>query len=90
MQNSTGAADERGLRVIEPPWGEETVRALNAYQAGRWMHPFTCREDHPAVDGERPVLTATPEGWICPVAGCDYAQFWAHGFMALPRPDRLR
>jgi hypothetical protein len=65
-----------------PPWSAETVDQLNAFQTGGRIHPFTCREAHP---GERPVLVATPEGFVCPDPECGYTQPWAFAFMNDPR-----
>ena len=70
------------MSKIEAPWTIEQVRALNRYQRGRWMHPFTCgsgnRTDSIHLDGEG-ILVAVESGWICPF--CDYTQNWAHDFM---------
>jgi hypothetical protein len=70
--------------MIQAPWTDEQVAALNGYQRAGVMHPFTCgyRDDHYAVDPG--ILVAKPSGWFCPYKGCDYEQTWAHGFMALP------
>ena len=70
---------------IQPPWSPAQVDALNAYQQGAPMHPFTCarRDDPGHTDhGARDIgmLVATPSGWIC--RDCDYRQYWAHGWMA--------
>ncbi len=62
---------------IYPPWDEETVNALNRFQSSDHSHPFTCLNDH----GEEVALTATTNGWICPVENCDYTQRWVHSFM---------
>lgn len=59
---------------VEPPFTEDQVKSLNAYQASNVCHPFTC------ICGGHTVLIATKEGWICPK--CDYKQKWAHKFMA--------
>jgi hypothetical protein len=68
--------------IVEAPWAPDVVRWLNGYQAARRMHPFTCPRDH-SGRGER-VLIAEERGWRCPESGCDYAQTWAHSFMADP------
>jgi hypothetical protein len=69
--------------MIEAPWTEEQVKSLNEYQRAAWMHPFTCANRgqgfHPWRRGDRGVLTATVNGWICD--DCDYTQNWAHDFM---------
>lgn len=76
---------------IKPPWTQEQVDALNAYQRSGAYHPFTCGRDrgnaahreyaerHNEDWGQ---LVATLEGWKCPV--CDYRQDWAHTFMTDP------
>lgn len=67
---------------IEPPWTKEQVRALNRYQRGGWMHPFTCGSGHRTDEhhlDKQGVLVATESGWLCPF--CDYEQDWAHSFM---------
>ena len=58
--------------LITAPWTEEQVAALNDYQRGGWMHPFTCHDNA--------VLVATAAGWTC--LSCDFTQDWAHAFMA--------
>lgn len=73
--------------IIFPPWSEEEVSALNAYQQHAPMHPFTCPnrgDDEHRIDGARDegILVATPEGWVCPAPSCPYVQSWAHAFMA--------
>lgn len=73
--------------MIQAPWTQGQVNALNAYQLRNDRHPFTCanqgRQDHAvsALAGQHTVLIATPEGWVCPA--CDYTQDWAHDFMAI-------
>jgi hypothetical protein len=73
--------------MSKAPWTPEQVAALNRFQQGRWMHPFTCgssrRTDADHKDGEG-LLVATEKGWICPF--CDYTQDWAHEFMFQPCP----
>jgi hypothetical protein len=75
------------MSQLVAPFTPEQVEALNRFQKGRWMHPFTCgsgnRTDANHLDGEG-VLVATENGWICPY--CDYTQDWAHDFMLLPDP----
>lgn len=64
--------------TIFPPWTDEQVAALNAFQHDGRFHPFTCGNN-----SNHPVLVATPTGWIC--SACDYRQKWAHDFMATDR-----
>lgn len=59
---------------VESPFTEDQVKSLNAYQASKSCHPFTC------ICGGHTALIATKDGWICPK--CDYKQKWAHKFMA--------
>ncbi len=83
---------------IKAPFTPEQVANLNAYQAARRFHPFTCGgdrkdADHVAYQAQHPrqdfgQLVATQQGWECPVPGCTYTQDWAHGFMATPLPPR--
>ncbi|GIH95403.1 hypothetical protein ACFFMN_22835 [Planobispora siamensis] len=61
--------------MMQAPWPPEVVGRLNAYQAVGFFHPYTCGGNH---DGTPPSLVATPEGWVCPDAGCTYTQDWAH------------
>lgn len=70
--------------MIEPPWTDEQVRNLNAYQASGRFHPFTCGNRD---TGHEPndVLVADNLGWGCPK--CSYRQTWAHEFMALEPPQ---
>jgi hypothetical protein len=72
------------LEQITPPWTQEQVDGLNAYQKAGRFHPFTCvnrgdgqHSDH--GDGDTGVLIATKDGWVC--RDCDYQQAWAHEFM---------
>lgn len=68
-------------RHIVPPWTDEQVTALNAWQQAGYVHPFTCGGDHT----EHVSLVATEAGWACPEA-CGYTQDWAYEFMAEPLP----
>jgi hypothetical protein len=69
--------------TVRPPWSGEQVANLNAFQARGEFHPFTCgNEACPGVNGMHASLIALRDGWHCPA--CDYAQDWAHGFMAEP------
>lgn len=73
--------------IIIPPWSEEQVSALNAYQQRAPMHHFTCPnrgDDAHRIPGDRDegLLVATAEGWVCQAEGCQYVQSWAHEFMA--------
>lgn len=67
-----------------PPWSEEQVANLNAWQTSESVHPFTC----PLHDDHRGhiMLMATPDGWRCAMQECDYRQEWAHDFMLNRRP----
>ena len=75
------------------PWTDEQVAALNAFQADRRVHPFTCPERGDdahhrisvlAAKRDVGMLVATRDGWVCPV--CGYTQDWAHDGMLRPRP----
>lgn len=61
------------------PWPDELVTALNEYQQGGYMHPYTCGNAECRSD-----LVATPKGFACP--NCDYKQEWCFG-MPPPKPD---
>ena len=61
-----------------PPWTEDQVASLNAYQQSRVMHPFTGTRK---ADGSETILIATPEGWIAAPEG-PIVQTWAHSWMA--------
>lgn len=67
------------LPRITAPWSQETVAALNTFQACGRMHPFTC-----GVASQHGALIAKPDGWVCPKTSCAYRQVWAHAFMAQP------
>jgi len=58
-------------RIIEIPWNDAEVLALNAYQQNPTFHPYTCGNEH---EGTK-ILIATNDGWVCPE--CDYTQKWA-------------
>jgi hypothetical protein len=71
------------LSLLTPPWDAGLVQRLNLAQVGLgdWpAHPYTCanRGDgrHGDEGGDRGVLIATEQGWVCP--HCTYAQAWAH------------
>lgn len=64
---------------ITAPFTAEQVDGLNRWQHRGDVHEFTCGHDHP----EPRRLVATPQGWICPWADCDYKQHWAHAFMVI-------
>lgn len=75
--------------MIRAPWTDDQVAKLNRYQAGGWMHPFTCYRCRNR-DIQRPlrheyILVATNDGWVCPT--CDYTQNWAHDFMLDDAPE---
>lgn len=63
---------------VAPPWSPDQVASLNAFQTSGLLHPFTCPRWHP----DAVALVATEYGWTCPVKPCQYAQNWAHGYMA--------
>ena len=75
---------------ILAPWSDAQASALNRTQVhGKpsllmegwgYFHSFTCPRQHSA----QATLVALPEGWACPLGGCDYTQDWAWEFMALP------
>jgi hypothetical protein len=71
------------MAKLKAPFTPEQVEALNRWQSAGTGHPYTCgsgrRTDAAHLDGEG-VLIATEYGWRCPF--CDYAQDWAHDFMA--------
>lgn len=79
-----------GASRLLPPWTDEQVRALNAYQQAGYMHPFTCpnRSDgqHQNDGSDLGTLVAGTDGWWC--RDCEYTQRWAHEFMADPRSSR--
>lgn len=58
------------------------VLSLNSYQVAEYGHAYTCPEDHFWPNGMQAfgsrTLCATPEGWTCPWALCEYRQNWAH------------
>lgn len=64
---------------LDALWTPDQVASLNAYQKAGVMHPFT--GETPAGGGERPVLIATPDGWV-EFEGGPVVQNWAHDFMA--------
>ncbi|MFD9004449.1 hypothetical protein ACFV0T_26410 [Streptomyces sp. NPDC059582] len=66
---------------IRAPWTPEQVAALEQFQIGGRMHPFTCGAARHAL---APRLVPSREGWHCPDPDCDYTQDWAHEFMADP------
>jgi hypothetical protein len=69
--------------IVAAPWTGDQVASLNAYQACRRYHPFTCGVREP--DGTPHILVATQVGWNCPrctATGKTYTQLRCHGFMA--------
>jgi hypothetical protein len=60
---------------VRSPFTDDQVASLNACQAARVFHPFTC-----GTDTCRGVLRAARGGWHCP--NCDYRQEWALSWMA--------
>ena len=69
------------MKIIQAPFTEEQVQAINQYQQEGQFHPFTCgsgkRTDENHKYGEG-ILVATTEGLKCPF--CDYKQNWAYDF----------
>jgi hypothetical protein len=72
---------------IRAPFTPEQVEALNRYQQGGWMHPFTCGRCRDRLGGGpyQRSLVATEAGWVCET--CDYTQDWAHPFMVEGPPE---
>jgi hypothetical protein len=75
------------MKVVSP-FTRTQVVALNRWQRTPWVHPFTCgNRDAPGHrafakahrHSDHGILTATRDGWLCPV--CGYRQDWAHDFM---------
>jgi hypothetical protein len=62
---------------IRAVWSDEQVQSLNDYQASGVFHPYTCGNPECRAD-----LLATPNGWVCPTAGCGYTQDWCLPFTA--------
>lgn len=79
------------MTQIQSPWTQEQVDALNRWQQGQWVHPFTClnRGDgkHRHIFNDLGTLIATENGWMCPC--CDYTQNWAHDFMFDEPPNAI-
>ena len=65
--------------MANPIFTDDQIKSINAYQAARVYHPFTCGTNGCKVR----VLRATPHGFVCD--GCGYTQDWAHA-----RPCRRR
>lgn len=65
-------------QIIEAPWTDEQVTALNHYQQDGHGHPFTGKR-YP--DGTERILIATNLGWIAEEGG-PVIQTWAWEFMA--------
>jgi hypothetical protein len=61
--------------MIKAPFTDEQVKSLNDYQSSGVFHDFTCGNCGNA-------LHASNDGWHCSTPGCDYAQDWAHSWMA--------
>lgn len=68
--------------TLRAPFTEDQVEAINAFQANRRNHPFTC-----GTEGCREVLAAHVDGMKCPK--CGYVQEWVHSFMAEPQPPKI-
>lgn len=80
--------------MIEVPFTQEQVDALNRWQNLGHVHPFTCpnrmdgkHQSRPERGGDLGALLATPSGWIC--GDCTYTQWWAHEFMLSDPPNAL-
>lgn len=69
------------MSLIYAPWTDEQVAALNRWQEGDNIHPFTC------VEHSKSPLLADKYGWVCLEDDCDYHQNWAHDFMLEPPPE---
>lgn len=67
---------------IHAPFTAAQVTALNTYQRSGSFHPFTCGRGQDGGHVSGITLTATEDGWRCPVNGCTYHQDWAWSFMA--------
>jgi len=69
---------------IKAPFTPDQVVNLARFQTVRQRHPFTCLNrgdgNHRVAYGDLGALVPTVRGWVCPF--CDYAQDWAHSFMA--------
>jgi hypothetical protein len=73
--------------IVEAPWTDQQVAALNRWQHAGHVHAFTCPSHHE----ESRILIARSDGWHCP--GCGYTQTWAHAMMTLgppPKPEFRR
>ena len=73
---------------LRAPFTPEQVEALNEYQQGGWMHPFTCGGTCRERLGIEAELVATEAGWVCET--CDYTQDWAHPMMIEGPPEWFR
>lgn len=75
---------QRSPVILQAPFTDEQVAALNRWQRSNFVHPFTCNGVH---DGDR-VLVATRDGWVC--RHCRYTQDWAHDSMLTEPVNPLR
>lgn len=66
--------------IIEAPWTDDQVSALNKYQESRKGHPFTGNRN---PDGSECILIATNKGWVTYENG-PIIQTWAWDFMTKP------
>lgn len=82
--------------MIRAPFTPAQVQILNERQcqietAVAMFHPFTCQDRSTSVHGEhggdRGLLIATTQGWMCPY--CGHTQDWAHKAMVIPTAGGL-
>jgi hypothetical protein len=76
------------LAVIFAHWTDEQVAALNRWQGSGFVPEFICPNEHPGDSGQViAVLSATRDGWTCPL--CAYKRNWAHDYMFDQPPNPL-
>lgn len=62
---------------VRPPWSEQQVACLSAWQATDHVWPVTCDGAH-----DRPVrLLPTRGGWVCPLGCGPTTPTWAWSYM---------
>lgn len=66
------------VKQVSPPWSQDQIDSLNAFQLADFVHPFTGTRK---PNGDETVLIATTEGWVEEPGG-PVVQTWAHAFMA--------
>lgn len=69
--------------MVKAPWTADQIKDLLLRQADPSMHAYTCGKCGM-------VLVPTTQGWLCPIAECDYVQDWAHMIDAMESFDELR